>query len=138
MLVRVSRPRYKRHFSGLFLPQQGIVPMFFSGAGRQPISASLVLFLANEVWITCLSSSCIQPSIANSKIRQFNPIFPLINFPIYRESYLSLRSLGGLHKIFSSRRRSRALHGPFLEICTVEKCLRTRFTPNQNLLMPDG
>ena len=27
---------------------------FFSGVGRQPISASPVLFLANEVWITWL------------------------------------------------------------------------------------
>jgi len=36
------------------LPQQGIVSMFFSGAGRQPISASTVLFLANEGWITWL------------------------------------------------------------------------------------
>jgi len=33
------------------LPKQGIVSMFFSGVGRQPISASPVLFLANEVWI---------------------------------------------------------------------------------------
>ena len=39
---------------GYFLPQQGIVSMFFSGAGRQPISASSVLFLASEVWITWL------------------------------------------------------------------------------------
>ena len=30
MLVRVSRPRSTRHFSGLFLPQKGIVSMFFS------------------------------------------------------------------------------------------------------------
>jgi len=36
------------------LPQQGIVSMFFSGVGRQPISASPVLFLANEGWITWL------------------------------------------------------------------------------------
>jgi hypothetical protein len=28
--------------------------MFFSGVGRQPISASPVLFLANEGWITWL------------------------------------------------------------------------------------
>ena len=28
--------------------------MFFLGVGRQPISASPVLFLANEVWITGL------------------------------------------------------------------------------------
>jgi len=39
---------------GFFLPQQGIVSMLFSGAGRQPISASPVLFLANEVWVTWL------------------------------------------------------------------------------------
>ena len=36
------------------LPQQGIVSMFFSGAGRQPISESPVLLLANEVWIAWL------------------------------------------------------------------------------------
>jgi hypothetical protein len=30
----------------VFLPQQGIVSMFFSGVGRQPISALPVLFLA--------------------------------------------------------------------------------------------
>jgi len=36
---------------GYFLPQQGIVSMFFSGVGRQPISALTVLFLANEGWI---------------------------------------------------------------------------------------
>ena len=34
----------------VFLPQQGIASMFFSGAGRQPISESPVLFLANEGW----------------------------------------------------------------------------------------
>jgi len=39
---------------GYFLPQQGIVSLFFSGVGRQPISASPVLFLANVVWITWL------------------------------------------------------------------------------------
>ena len=39
-------------FLGYILPQQGIVSMSFSGAGRQPISASPVLFLANEVWAT--------------------------------------------------------------------------------------
>ena len=39
---------------GYFLPQQGIVSILFSGAGRQPISAPPVLFLANEVWITWL------------------------------------------------------------------------------------
>ena len=39
---------------GYFLPQQGIVSMFLSGVGRQPISASPVLFLANEVWFTWL------------------------------------------------------------------------------------
>ena len=49
VLVHVSRPWSTKHFSGLFLPQQGIVSMFFSGAGRQPISASPVLFLANVV-----------------------------------------------------------------------------------------
>jgi len=38
----------------IFLPQQGIVSMFFSGVGRQPISASPVLFLANEVWVMWL------------------------------------------------------------------------------------
>ena len=37
VLVRVSRPRSTRQFSGLFLPQQGTATMFFSGAGRQPI-----------------------------------------------------------------------------------------------------
>ena len=58
VLVRASRPRSTRQFSGLFLPQQGIVSMFFSGAGRQPISASPVLFLANEGWITWLQ--CIR------------------------------------------------------------------------------
>ena len=35
MLVRVSRFRSTRQFSGLFLPQQGIVSVFFSGVGRQ-------------------------------------------------------------------------------------------------------
>ena len=39
---------------GYFLPQLGIASMFFSGVGRQPISASPVLFLANEGWITWL------------------------------------------------------------------------------------
>jgi hypothetical protein len=39
---------------GYFLPQQGIAPAFFSGAGIQPISASPVVFHANEVWITRL------------------------------------------------------------------------------------
>ena len=32
VLVSVSRPTSTRHFSGLFLHEQGIVPMFFSGA----------------------------------------------------------------------------------------------------------
>jgi len=41
----------------IFLPQQGIVSTFFSGVGRQPISASPVLFLANEGWITWLQAS---------------------------------------------------------------------------------
>ena len=41
-------------FLSFYLPQQGIVSMFFSGAGFQLISASPVLFLANEVWITWL------------------------------------------------------------------------------------
>ena len=54
MLVRVvSRhhvPGPRGISPGHFLPQQGIVSMFFSGAGRQPISASPVLFLANVVW----------------------------------------------------------------------------------------
>ena len=51
--------RSTRQFSGLFLPQQGIVSMFFSGVGRQPISASPVLFLANEGWIRgCNAVGC--------------------------------------------------------------------------------
>jgi hypothetical protein len=32
----------------------GIVSMLFSGAGRQPISALPVLFLASKVWVTWL------------------------------------------------------------------------------------
>ena len=54
LIIRVSRARPTRHISELFLPQQGIASMFFSGAGRKPISASPVLFLANEVWIMWL------------------------------------------------------------------------------------
>ena len=33
---------------GYFLPQQGIVSMFFSGVGRQPISAPAFLFLVTN------------------------------------------------------------------------------------------
>ena len=51
VLVCVSRPRSTGLFSGLFLPQQGIASTFFSGAGRQPISAPPVLFLANQLWM---------------------------------------------------------------------------------------
>jgi len=54
MLLMRQQICSRRHFSGLFLPQQGIVSMFFLGAGRQPISASPVLFLADEVWVTWL------------------------------------------------------------------------------------
>jgi len=46
---------YNEAFSpGYFLPQQGIVSMFFSGVRRLPISGSPVLFLASKVWITWL------------------------------------------------------------------------------------
>jgi len=38
--MRISRPRSKRHFSGLFLSHQGIVSMFFSGVGRKPSTQS--------------------------------------------------------------------------------------------------
>ena len=37
-----------------FCPSRALFQCFLSGAGRQPISASPVLFLANGVWITWL------------------------------------------------------------------------------------
>ena len=44
----------------IFLPQHGIVSMFFSGVGRQPISASPVLFLANEGWISLRAGTSLE------------------------------------------------------------------------------
>ena len=48
MLVRVSRPRSTRQFSGLFLPQQGIVSMFFSGVGASRSQHHLSSFLLTK------------------------------------------------------------------------------------------
>ena len=48
----VTSQVHEAFLRAVFLPQQGIVSMFFSGPGRKPISASPVIFLANVVWIT--------------------------------------------------------------------------------------
>jgi len=46
----VTSQVHEAFLRAIFLPQQGIVSIFFSGLGRQPISASPVLVLANEVY----------------------------------------------------------------------------------------
>jgi hypothetical protein len=46
--------------------------MFFSGVGRQPISASPVLFLANEGWITWLQF-CIKARASTAHRLHLNP-----------------------------------------------------------------
>ena len=53
-MLRAEVPGPRGISPGYLLPQQGIASMVFSGVGRQPISASPVLFLASEVRITWL------------------------------------------------------------------------------------
>jgi len=121
----------------IFLPRQCIVSMFFSGVGRQPISASPVLFLANEVWITWLKCCRLceheehRPTNTRNCFSALKAVPSLVRTSRHGNLSISLISLRVLRAMIArfldiSRRDT---IGELLPSCITEDAMATGFEP---------